>query len=144
MSITNPARGLSAWSGVQRTAALAGGDALVFLLFAAIGRSSHGAAAGLDALLQVAGTAAPFAAGWLVAAPLVGAYRPAVIAALRPMLARTALAWLAAWPVGLGLRALLLQRGIPISFALVTLATVLLLLLAWRSLFVLAASRAAK
>ena len=37
------------------------GDALVFLIFAAIGRRSHGEAAGLDSLLQVALTAAPLA-----------------------------------------------------------------------------------
>lgn len=142
MTTLQPSRGVSARPDLRRTAALVAGDALAFILFSAIGRTSHGEAAGLAALLQVAGTAAPFLAGWFLAAPLLGAYRPALLAGPRPMLARTALAWLAAWPLGLGLRALLLQRGIPLSFALVTFATVLVILSIWRGLFALGASRA--
>jgi hypothetical protein len=126
---------------MRRAAALIGGDLAAFLLFAAIGRSSHGQAAGLDALLQVAGTAAPFLAGWLIVAPALGAYGPRTVGGMRPMLARTALTWLAAWPLGLGLRALALQRGIPISFALVTLVTVLAILMAWRGAFALLEAR---
>jgi hypothetical protein len=141
MTSAQSTRGTLPQSGPRLTAALVGGDALAFLLFAAIGRSSHGAAAGLDALLQVAGTAAPFAIGWFAVAPLVGAFRPSVTARPRAMLGRTALAWLAAWPVGLVLRALALQRGIPLSFAVVTLVTVLVILGVWRGLFALAAAR---
>jgi hypothetical protein len=129
-------------AGWRRAAALAGGDALALLLFAAIGRSSHGEDSGLGALLQVAGTAAPFVAGWFLTAPLFGGYGPATHR-LRPMLTRTALCWLAACSVGLGLRALALQRSVPISFALVTLVTVLVILLAWRALFVALEARGA-
>jgi hypothetical protein len=127
--------------GAGRLGALVAGDAVAFLIFAAIGRASHAEAAGLDALLQVAETAAPFMAGWFVAAPFLGAFRPDVIAAPRRMLARTALAWLVAWPIGLGLRALIRQSGIPISFALVTLITVLCILALWRGIFAGVASR---
>ena len=144
MTTLQPSRGAPARPGVRLTAALVAGDALAFMLFSAIGRTSHGEAAGLEALLQVAGTAAPFLAGWFLAAPPLGAYRPALLAGPRPMLARTALAWLVAWPLGLGLRALLLQRGIPISFALVTFATVLVILGLWRGLFALGAARATR
>jgi hypothetical protein len=51
------------------------GDALALLIFAALGRASHGEAAGLTALTQVAETAAPFIIGWFAVAPLFGAYR---------------------------------------------------------------------
>lgn len=118
----------------RRIVALAAGDSAALLLFAAIGRASHGEESGLEALLQVAGTAAPFIAGWFLTAPLFGAYGSATHG-LRPMLTRTTLCWLAACPVGLGLRALALERSVPLSFALVTLITVLLILLAWRALF---------
>ena len=143
MTTLHPSRAAASQPYAWRIAALAGGDALMFLLFSAIGRSTHGEAAGLDALLQVAGTAAPFLAGWLLAAPLLGAYRPAVISRVGPMLARTALAWLVAGPLGLVIRSLLLQRGISVTFALVTLATVLVMLIVWRVLFALGTSRAA-
>jgi hypothetical protein len=118
------------------------GDAVSFLVFAAVGRSSHGEAAGLDALLQVAATAAPFALGWWLVAPFVGAYRMRQEeaqgwAARLPssFLLRTLLAWVLALPVGLGLRALFLQRGIPLSFAIVTFIANTILLLGWRGVF---------
>jgi hypothetical protein len=127
---------------VERSVSLlVAGDALAFLVFAAIGRSSHGEAAGLDAVLQVVATAAPFAVGWFAVAPFLGALRPALLVRPGPFLARTALAWLVAWPVGLLLRALLLQRAIPLSFALVTFVSVLVLLAGWRTLFTLVLAR---
>src|SRR5689334_1124680 len=62
-SIDHPKRA-SAPSSARRTTLLAAGDALAFMVFAALGRASHSEAAGLDAIMQVAETAAPFAAGW--------------------------------------------------------------------------------
>jgi hypothetical protein len=128
-------------AGAGRLGALVAGDAVAFMIFAAIGRASHAEAAGLSALLQVAETAAPFMVAWFAAAPFLGAFRPDVAAAPRRMLARTALAWLVAWPIGLGLRALIRQSGIPLTFALITLVTVLCILGLWRALFALVASR---
>lgn len=126
-------------------AALVAGDLLAFLVFAAIGRRSHGAAAGLDALLAVAWTAAPFMLGWFAVAPFSGALRwglpaPAKVAPSRGALVaaltrRTALTWLLALPLGLLLRAIFLQRGIPLSFAIVTFATNLVILCGWRAVF---------
>ncbi len=125
----------------RRVAWLAAGDALALLVFAAIGRASHGEDAGLGALVQVAETAAPFAIGWFAVAPLAGAFRPDVAGAPRRMLLRTALAWLLAWPVGLGLRALIRQTAIPVSFALVTFGTVLAIMMIWRGAYALLAAR---
>jgi hypothetical protein len=125
---------------------LVAGDIVSFLAFAALGRSSHGEAAGLSAFVEVAKTAAPFLLGWFLAAPFLGAYRladkPATpLLQVVPFARRTALAWLAAWPLGLALRALFLWRGIPISFALVTFITNIIFLVGWRSIFAWLASR---
>ena len=125
----------------RRTALLVVGDALALLIFAALGRASHGEDAGLTALAQVAETAAPFIIGWFAVAPLFGAYRAQMTGALQPMLARTALTWLVAWPIGLGLRALIRQTTIPVSFALVTFVTVLAIMSLWRGAFALIAAR---
>ncbi len=122
------------------------GDILAFLIFADLGRRSHGAAAGLSALFEVIKTAAPFLLGWFAVAPWLKAYRDERLTSnpnepqqrgllVRTMLQRTTLAWLVACPVGLVLRALFLWRGIPVSFAIVTFASTLLILGGWRALF---------
>ncbi|MEI7772719.1 MAG: DUF3054 domain-containing protein, partial [Chloroflexales bacterium] len=80
-------------AGNGRTAALIGGDVVALMVFAAIGRGSHGEAAGLGAIGEVAQTAAPFVIGWLVTAPWVGAFRPASTDAPAKMLRTTALSW---------------------------------------------------
>jgi hypothetical protein len=126
---------VAAVARVRRSALLAAGDALAFMIFAALGRASHSEAAGFAAILQVAETAAPFAIGWFVVAPFAGTYRADIASRPRQMLERSALAWLLAWPIGLLLRALIRQTTIPLSFALVTLITNLLILLGWRGLF---------
>jgi hypothetical protein len=112
---------------------LAGGDILSFLAFAAIGRSTHGEAA-LTALLAVVATAAPFILGWFVVALPGGAFKNPR-AGVRQVVQRTALCWLGAWPLGLALRALILWRGVPISFAIVVLVTNLVFLCGWRAVF---------
>ncbi len=117
------------------------GDACMFLIFAAVGRASHDEAAGIQAFLLIAQTAAPFAVGWFVAAPFLGVYRRSVTTSTRTMLARTALAWVCAWPLGLLLRWLFTQHAPPVSFALVVLVANLLFLGVWRGLFALVANR---
>lgn len=141
MTLTDRSTHGPARAGWSRSALLVAGDALAFLVFAAAGRASHGEAAGLDAALQVAETAAPFVAGWLLVAPLAGAYRADVVTSPRAMAARTALAWLIACPAGLMLRALLRQSGIPLSFAITTFVVNLVILLAWRLLYASLARR---
>ena len=116
------------------------GDACVFLLFAAIGRASHHET-DAEAFLLVVQTAAPFAIGWFVVAPFFGVYRQSVISRLRPMLLRTALAWVCAWPVTLLLWWLFTQQAPPVTFALVILAFNLLFLGIWRGLFALVVRR---
>jgi hypothetical protein len=126
-----------------RVTVLALGDALVFLVFSWIGRSSHREPVGAGALSAVVGTAAPFLVAWFLVAPLMGAYRAAPGTSHRAMLGRTARTWMIAGPLGLLLRAAILRRGIPPSFALITLLTNLTLLLVWRGLASLTVGRKA-
>lgn len=115
---------------VYRLLLLIGGDALIFLLFAAIGRRSHSET---DTLVQTALTALPFAAGWFIVAPWIGAFRRNIDVQPRTMSLRTALAWLAAWPVGLLFRGIAEQKVPPLSFAIVTLISNMILLEVWRT-----------
>jgi hypothetical protein len=115
-----------------RIALLVAGDSAAFLTFAAIGRSSHGEAAGLDAFLAVVGTAAPFLLGWLLVAPWLGAFRERAIATPALMLRTTLIAWAATLPFGLMLRAAMIGRLSPISFAVVTFIAVTVILGGWR------------
>jgi hypothetical protein len=112
-----------------RTALLLIGDTISFLVFASIGRRSHSES---GTLADVAITAAPFMLAWLMVAPWCGALQGDLLTEPRKLLSRTTVAWLIAWPIGLGLRALLLQREIPGSFALVVGITNTILLLSWR------------
>lgn len=127
-------------SARRQRASLAGllslilGDVLVFLIFSAIGRRSHGEAAGLNALLQIAVTAAPFAAAWFLVSPWFGAFRRRVVTEPKTMVVRTLLAWLAAWPLAMALRGILVDHAIPPwTFGLITLITNTILLLLWRA-----------
>ena len=130
--------GASRWRNVL----LVAGDALSFLVFAGVGRNTHGEASGLGALGQVALTALPFALGWVLVSPWVGAYRRAATDGVRRMLTRTELAWLASYPVALILRftlardpSMTITQGI--TFAIVILLANALFLGVWRTAFAL-------
>ena len=72
-----------------RVVLLVAGDLISFLVFAGVGRQSHGEASGLAALGQIAVTAFPFALGWYLVAPFIGAYRRTRTDGPRAMLMRT-------------------------------------------------------
>ena len=125
-------------SNTRRIATLVIGDTLAFLVFAAIGRSTHGEATGLAAIPQIALTAAPFAAAWFIVAPFAGAYRRELTAQPRKMAIRTILAWILSWPVAMALRGIFVDHAVPpISFALITLIFNTFILLIWRWPFAL-------
>jgi DUF3054 family protein len=114
------------------------GDLLCFLIFAALGRNSHEEASGFAAIPQIIITALPFAAGWFLVSPLVGAFQHKIMAQPRAMVMRTALAWLLAWPVAMLLRGIFVDHGIPpLSFAIVVLLFNMVFLLVWRWPFAL-------
>src|SRR5258706_14769302 len=62
-------------SSRRRVAVLVAGDTLMFLLFAVLGRRTHGEASGPAALGQIAFPALPFAVGWFLLSPFLGAFR---------------------------------------------------------------------
>lgn len=97
-------------------------DLVAVIVFAAVGRASHAESDGLLGLLT---TAAPFAAGLLVAwaTPWLRV-RPAGLRAGAVVLAGTAV-------LGLALRAVFLDR-LPLSFAIVAVISLAVLLLGWR------------
>jgi hypothetical protein len=114
---------------------LIAGDAAAFLLFAVVGRRSHGSATGIEALGEVVATAAPFVLGWAFVAPWLGAYRAELLGQPGAMLRTTALAWALALPVGGALRALAIGRLSPPSFYIVTFLAVLVILGGWRAVY---------
>jgi hypothetical protein len=118
-----------------RVAALAAGDTAALVVFALLGRNSHGLATGFAAVVETARTAAPFVLGWLAVAPWLGAFTRATTRGALPMLRATALAWVPALLVGALLRAAAIGRFSPPSFYVVTFLVGLALLAVWRAAF---------
>jgi hypothetical protein len=127
-------------SNRTRVISLITGDILCFVIFAVLGTNAHqkGSSFLYDLWVSI-----PFMTAWFLVSPFVGAYRADVATQPAKMLLRTLLAWLASWPVAMGLRWLLVERTSPVplesflSFALVTLLVNLILLVIWRWPFAL-------
>lgn len=120
--------------GLVRVLVLIMGDALSFVIFAAMGLRSHQEGQGLGDVLA---TAYPFALAWFLVAPFLGAYRRrATDRGPARALASAELAWLGAYPAALLARwALGPDHKMPFSFAVVILLANAILLGAWRTLF---------
>ena len=119
--------------GTSTTGALAGridagtwplavGDVLAIVAFAALGIVNH---SGTEFLLsnptRLALVAAPFLLGWLVFAPLVGAYSPGAGESAKAAVPLAVRSWLPAAVVGLALRATpFFPGGFAVTFAVVT------------------------
>ena len=116
-----------------RRVIMVAGDALCFVIFAALGLRSHQEGQGLGDVLL---TAYPFALAWFLVAPFLGAYRRRAVTR-GPARARASaeLAWLGAYPFALLARwALGPDHKLPISFAIVILLANAILLGSWRTL----------
>lgn len=124
-------------SSYRRAAALMVGDLIAFAVFATLGRETHNEATGLGAIGQTLWTALPFALGWFLVAPWLGAFRRAGSERPLQMLARTEIAWLAAWPVALLLRWAFTpdHHTPPLAFATVALLANAVILGGWRTAF---------
>ena len=145
MAATSEVTSPKAASKPGRQVGLVIGDACVFLVFATVGWASHGEQHSLWWVWLT--SAAPYALFWFLIAPFVGVYRPVVTTRTKAMLARTALAWVCAWPLGFLLRWLFTHQTEPltmtqnISFAVTTLIFTAIFLEVWRGLFGLIANR---
>lgn len=93
--------GVSSYPDIRGRLDLAFGDTVAFLLFAYIGRATHGNPT-LD--LGVLETAAPFLAGWFLLSPLVGAYTRKAVSSRTESLKYAALAWAPSVALGLAIR----------------------------------------
>lgn len=110
------------------------GDLVVIALFVAIGEFSHGANPLLvvDAYVQ---TVVTFVVGWIVAAPVVGAYRSDTLTDPRRAIVVPVLAWAVADAIGQGLRATAFFEGdAEVTFFLVVFFVGGAMLGAWRYL----------
>jgi len=115
------------------TVRLALGDLLVILGFLIMGELRHGINP-VESPLVVADTAAPFLAGWVVAALAVGAYAPGATRSVRTAVVRVGGSWVLAAGIGLALRATPYFHGdSPLSFALVVTGIGVAFLAAWRA-----------
>jgi hypothetical protein len=108
-------------------------DLVLVLVFAAIGRVSHGEDLGLTGMVRTAG---PFLLGWLAGWVLV-ALVPSTRARPRSLLAG-ALVWVAVVVVGMLVRTATGQ-GVETSFVVVTTIVVGVFLLGWRAVAALVA-----
>ena len=129
----------------RRVGLLVAGDALSFLLFAALGLKQHnqGGAAGIIAAGGlVVTTALPFAAGWFLVSPFLHAFSRSYTRQVKTMVRQTEVAWLCSWPVALVLRWFFsVDHRVPLSFALVILVANAVFLGVWRAAFALVAGR---
>ena len=140
MALTDRSSRAGAAPDLRRTGALVAGDLIAFHIVTAIGLLSHGELTSFSALGEVVQIATPFAAGWFLIAPFLGAYKPEVVTAPRRVLTRSALAWLIALPIGLAIWSVVRQKSVQPAFAVVTFITNLVVLLGWRGAFALLAA----
>lgn len=116
------------------TAALLVGDLAIIVLQLSAGLLAHGE----DPLAEpgyTAATVAPFLVGWLLAAPMLGAYTARIRESFVETVLSVGLAWIVATLIGAGLRATpWLQGSAPAAFVAVTVGTGLVTLLPWRLL----------
>jgi hypothetical protein len=141
MALTDRSQRATDGPDLRRTGALVAGDLVAFHVVTAIGLLSHGELTGLRALAEIVQIATPFAAGWFVVAPFLGAYRADVAVKPQRALPRVTLAWLIALPLGLILWSIVRQKTIQPAFAVVTFITNLVVLLGWRGVFALLIGR---
>ena len=135
---TPDTQGARSSNDILRIISLVLGDILVFMIFAMVGRGSHGEETGLTAISKIAVTAFPFMLGWFIVSPFIGAFRRDIMADPRKMVKRTLLAWVCAWPVCMLLRGFFVDHTIPpFSFWIVTLIANAVFLSIWRVPFAL-------
>ncbi|KAA8493978.1 Adenylate kinase 8 [Porphyridium purpureum] len=127
------ATGSSSYGDILNRPVLAAGDLSMFLVFASIGQMNHKESVDLLSTLQVA---FPFALGWVLGSPVLGAYTAAATSSQSAVLACVARSALVALPLGLAIRGLETSHVPPPSFAGIAMITNLILLSAWRSAYI--------
>ena len=106
---------------------LAAGDALAIVLFSVIGLANHDEGITVGGIVRNSG---PILAAFAVVAPFARTYT-------KPGLRSLLVTWAIAVPIGVVIRAIALDRpadGSQATFAIVTMITTLILLVAWRGI----------
>lgn len=113
------------------------GDLVALLAFLLVGTLQHSTLEQLQADLTIYLFAAgPFVLGWIVCAPLVGAYSPGGGSAPNSSIPLAIRSWIPAVLVGLVVRAFAVPgRGAEITFAVVMLVGGAVVLAGWRLLY---------
>uniref|UniRef100_A0A803NYI6 Transmembrane protein n=1 Tax=Cannabis sativa TaxID=3483 RepID=A0A803NYI6_CANSA len=116
-----------------RVALFAGGDVLALIVFAAIGRFSHGFSV-FDA--ETLRTADPFIAGWFLSAYFLGGYGEdgRGMNGLSKGVTATVKSWAVGIPLGIAIRAVTSGHFPAYPFILVTMGSTAVLLTGWRAI----------
>jgi len=114
------------------------GDLCIFLLFAGIGRHTHGERGGAIGIVE---TAAPFVVAWVAVAAVGGGYHRSQLSHVRSAAIRAAVLWVPAFAIGMVLRSLGVHHLPPLGFAVVAFLFNGVLLVLWRGGVAWAASR---
>lgn len=116
---------------------LALGDVLVILAFIYAGSLRHESVAfppaGVADLIALLAIAAPFLIGWVIAAPLIGAYSAGAVESAKASVPLTIRSWIPAAVIGLLLRATpWIEGGVALAFVAVMLVVGSVCLGVWR------------
>lgn len=116
---------------------LAIGDFIILFAFLFLGILSHWP---LDIVLAspeiILNAAGPFILGWIIAAPLIGAYSPGAISAPNSSVPLVVRSWVVAAILGFLIREFAIpSRGVTLDFALVMLVGGAVVLGIWRFVF---------
>lgn len=122
----------SNYQDLQNRPALAVTDALAIITFACIGRSNHGEALDVVALL---GTAAPFLISWFAVSPFTGAFSRAATSSKTGVPKGIFLGWAVAIPLAIALRGVLKGAIPPAPFIMISLVSTMILLSIYRFAF---------
>jgi hypothetical protein len=120
-----------------RATPLAVGDLLVVAILFSAGTVHHSS---LEFVASnpgyLAATIAPFLIGWVVAAPLLGAYAPGAAESAKAAVPLALRSWLVADAIALGIRATpFVHGGVELTFVLISLGVGFVGLALWRTLF---------
>mmetsp|Transcript_26847 Transcript_26847/g.25706 ORF Transcript_26847/g.25706 Transcript_26847/m.25706 type:complete len:274 (+) Transcript_26847:199-1020(+) len=112
---------------------LAVGDVGALLVFAGVGRSSHGE--GFD-LISMLSTAAPFIGSWLLISPFLGSFTRQATSSKGVVFKEIIPGWLVSMPVAIGIRGLLKGAVPPTPFIIVTMISTFVFLSIWRLIYI--------
>ncbi|WP_435066528.1 DUF3054 domain-containing protein [Haloplanus sp. C73] len=121
----------------SRAVPMAVGDLLVIAVLFSAGTVRHNTVAFLTANpAYLAEAVAPFLVGWILAAPVLGAYAPGAAESSKAAVPLALRSWLVADAIALGIRATpWVHGGVQLTFVAVSLGVGLVGLAVWRTIF---------